>query len=392
MPIGNLNRNRWQRGAAVGAVFGIALSCGYAVTDATADNAAHQVNTDTPIKHLIVLIGENRSFDNIFATYQPAQGQSMANLLSKGIIFPSGIPGPHYIQSQQYQIQQPYPSTYFIDATRTAGKTPYQQSPLTPTFPVPNTTYVPTAPGGLSQGQAPFDSSVPDSKLPTIEPSLEASDLALLRTGASGLPQFSNDTRVTNATKLPNGVFQITGSTLPYDSFTGDLVHRLFHMWQQSDCNVLNATPSNPSGCLNDLYPFVGVARNDGSGSNSMGFYNMFDGDTPVFKQLADEYTVNDNYHQPVMGGTAVQHIMLGTADAIFWEPFQGLTQPPTAAVADPDPKSSTDVSFQRDKAWTNCSDASQPGISAIVTYLASLPWHPSPNCEVRSFLYDQQS
>jgi hypothetical protein len=129
-------------------------------------------------------------------------------------------------------------------------------------------------PGPLSQGQAPFDSSVPDSELPTIEPSLEKSDLGLLRTGASGLAMFSNDTRVANATKLPNGVFEITGSTLPYDSFTGDMVHRLFHMWQQSDCDVTNAPKdgSNPTGCLNDLYPFVGVARNDGSGSNSMGF------------------------------------------------------------------------------------------------------------------------
>jgi phospholipase C len=26
----------------------------------------------TPIKHLIVVIGENRSFDNVFATYVPA--------------------------------------------------------------------------------------------------------------------------------------------------------------------------------------------------------------------------------------------------------------------------------------------------------------------------------
>ena len=88
MPIGNLNRNRWQRRAAVGAVFGVALSCGYAVTDATADkdDAANHVKTDTPIKHLIVLIGENRTFDNIFATYQPKQGQSVANLLSNGII------------------------------------------------------------------------------------------------------------------------------------------------------------------------------------------------------------------------------------------------------------------------------------------------------------------
>jgi phospholipase C len=47
----------------------------------------------------------------------------------------------------------------------------------------------------------------------------------------------------------------MTGPTLSYDSFTADMVHRLFHMWQQSDCGIHNATASNPSGCRNDLYP-----------------------------------------------------------------------------------------------------------------------------------------
>jgi hypothetical protein len=86
------------------------------------------------------------------------------------------------------------------------------------------------------------------------------------------------------------------------------------------------------------------------------------------------------------MGGTAVQHIMIGTADAIPWDTFQGVTQPPTPGVADPDPKSATDVSFQRDQAWTNCSDLTQPGITPIVNYLKTLPWHPSPNCDPSRF------
>jgi phospholipase C len=347
------------------------------IAPAIADDNA----TATPIKHVIVLIGENRSFDNIYATYVPKKGQSVGNLLSRGIIYESGIPGPNFVQSLQYQINTPYPSTYFIDSRNTAGKTPYQQAPSTPSFPQPNTAYVPPAPGPVSQGQGPFDSSVLNALLPTIEPSFEKNDLGLLRTGASGLPMFTEDTRVKNASKLVNGSFQITGRTLPYDSYTGDMVHRLFHMWQQADCDVLNASPGNPSGCLNDLYPFVGVNRNDGSGSNSMGFYNMAHGDAPVFKQIADQYTLNDNYHQPVMGGTAVQHIMLGTADAIPWDKFQGATQPPATAIANPNPKSSTNAAFRADKAWTNCSDATQPGIAAIRSYLATLPWHPAPKC-----------
>ena len=183
----------------------------------------------------------------------------------------------------------------------------------------------------------------------------------MLRTGPTGLSQFNEDTRVANASNLANGSFQITGE-LPYDSYTGDMVHRLFHMWQQSDCNVtFNATADNPSGCLSDLYPFVGVARADGSGGNSMGFYNVRDQDARVFKKLADMYTLNDNYHQPVMGGTAVQHIMIGTADAIPRDTFQDQAFPPPASVANPDPISFSNVAFNVDKAWTNCPTPPSP-------------------------------
>jgi phospholipase C len=346
-------------------------------------NSALAQSTTTPIKHVIVFIAENWTFDSLYGTYVPKTGQSVANLYSKGIVNGNGTPGPNHKLSWQFQINQPYPSTYFIDALATAGKTLYRQAPATPSFPPPNTAYVEQNPGPVTQAQGPFDGSVDLQKL---EPSLEVKDLGLLNTGASGLPQFSTDTRFANATTLPNGSFQITGPKLPYDSYTGDMVHRLFHMWQQSDCNVTNATPANPSGCLNDLYPFVGVARNDGSGGNSMKFNNMQTGDAPLYKELADTYTINDNYHQPVMGGTAVQHQMLGTADAIPWTTFQGVSQPPLASTADPDPKSATDAAFTRDQAWTNCSDTSQPGIAAIVNYLATLPWHPKPNCESGKF------
>ena len=44
----------------------------------------HASNTQTPIKHVIVIIGENRSFDHVFATYVPKNGQTIRNLLSEG--------------------------------------------------------------------------------------------------------------------------------------------------------------------------------------------------------------------------------------------------------------------------------------------------------------------
>jgi phospholipase C len=61
--------------------------------------------TATPIKHVIVIIGENRSFDHVFATYVPQRGQSVHNLLSEGIIQldanKNAIPGWNFRKAEQ---------------------------------------------------------------------------------------------------------------------------------------------------------------------------------------------------------------------------------------------------------------------------------------------------
>ena len=46
-------------------------------------------NTVTPIKQAIVIVGENRTFDHLFATYQPVPGETVNNLFSQKIITPS---------------------------------------------------------------------------------------------------------------------------------------------------------------------------------------------------------------------------------------------------------------------------------------------------------------
>jgi phospholipase C len=250
--------------------------------------------TATPIKHVIVLIGENRTFDHTFATYQPKNGESVANLLSNGIVNPDGSPGPNSAAATQFKVNTPLPSAYFISVDA-SGKTAYSTLPTPELSGAPNhainLTDLNADPTGV---QPPFDNTISDAQLETLEPSLESEDLELLRTGATGAAGTTGlDSRVTNATSLQNTVFKLTGPNLPYDSYTGDTVHRLFHMWQQSDCNVANKTPSNPSGCLNDLYPFVGIARDD-SGGNSMGFYSMRDGDVPLLEELAGKYALSD--------------------------------------------------------------------------------------------------
>ena len=66
---------------------------------AVAAQDVHHHHPRTPIKHVIVIIGENRSFDHVYATYQSPSGDHVSNLLSKGIVNPDGTPGPKYARS-----------------------------------------------------------------------------------------------------------------------------------------------------------------------------------------------------------------------------------------------------------------------------------------------------
>jgi phospholipase C len=367
----------------------------------TLSNAAeiHQDNTKSPIKHVIVLIGENRTFDHLFATYVPNSRDSVKNLLSEGIINADGSPGRHFSKAAQFQAIAPLETQYFISLSE-HEKVPYQ------TLPQPTLNFSPSPATGEPP---PFPVATPVALLGAIEPSLEAADLHLLTTGASGasqtaeLPDF--DSRIENFNALPNGPFPLEGPGLPYDSYTGDTTHRLFEMWQQSDCNVRNATRLNPSGCLNDLYPFVisnytsevdpfsfPVANrvDDNGGGNSMAFYNMQKGDVPVLKQLADEYSMSDNYHQAMMGGTGANHVMLGTGDAVFWSDGKGTPMTPPSHIANPNPLPGSDdqytVDIGFDGNFAECADPTQPGIKPIRDYLKSLPYDPSPNCEQGRF------
>jgi phospholipase C len=357
--------------------------------------ANEKAHTRTPIKHVIVLIGENRSFDHLFATFVPKRGESVKNLLSEGIINADGTPGRHFKKSQQFQAVAPFKTSYYIHLDGN-DKTPYD------VLPAPTLNF---SPSPVTGEPPPFPNSIPTSVLAEIEPSLELGDLNLLTTGASGATQTAEtpdpDFRVQNFNNLPNGPFPLKGASLPYDSYTGDTTHRLFEMWQQSDCTIRNATRENPSGCLSDLYPFVITSYtsepdpnsfpptgqvDDNGGGNSMAFYNMQNGDVPVLKKLADEYSMSDNYHQATMGGTAHNHIMLGSGDSIFWSDGQGNPTMPPSHIANPNPlpgsnnQYTVDINF--DGNFTKCADPTQPGIKPIRDYLESLPYDLKPNCE----------
>jgi phospholipase C len=344
--------------------------------------------TTTPIKHVIIIIGENRTFDHVYATYKPKAGETVSNLLSKGIIKANGKPGPNYSFSAQFSA---------LDNTASGGA--FSTSPQSKSI-------YSTLPPALAGGpKAPSATSAPFTTLKVAKLAdtglAQAYDQYLL-TGATGITSGQVDTRIDNAASLREGVFQLTGDKMPYDAYTASPVHRFFQMWQQADCNVDYATKDNPSGCLSDLFPWVettiGAGSNGnpqpanftdtstGEGSTSMAFYNMARGDAPYFKQLADEYTISDNFHQSVMGGTGANHIMFGFGDAIFYTNTNGAAAvPPVNQVENPNPQPSTNNYYDQDGysggSYVNCGDISQPGVPAVTNYLQSLKRPVNPNC-----------
>jgi len=347
----------------------------------------------TPIQHVIVIWGENRSFDHVFATYVPkGAGQTIWNLFSEGIVNANGQPGRNYDKSAQYSA---------INNTWYAIDPPFKQIYLN--IPPVGTGGAPTSASGLAAGNTGPFATVAEAM--QAEPNLPTTGnyYKYLTTGATGLPTHVADTRIPNVNSLGSGVVQLTSPTLSYDDYAASPVHRFYQMWQQTDCSAANATHSNPSGCLGDLFPWVEVTIGAGSngspqstsfndlstgeGSTAMVFYNMQAGDAPYLKSLADQYTISDNFHQGVMGGTGPNHIMLNYADAMWYSDGNGNpATPPYNQVENPNPEPGTNNWYVGDGysggTYTDCSDINEPGVAPIVNYLQSLPTPINPNCE----------
>jgi phospholipase C len=335
---------------------------------------AAQNTAVTPIQHVIVIIGENRSFDHVYATYKPKRKQTVSNLLSRGIINADGTPGENYSLSAQYSAVDN--SVFQLSPT---GKAVYGNIPA------------PEAGGAKAASDAHPAPFVTLSLAKLAEPGLVPAYNKFLTTGATGLTSGTADTRILNVNNLGQGAFQLTPG-VKYDDYAASPVHRFYQMWQQMDCDVANSTSFNTSGCLADLFPWVEVTvgagtngnplpapLNTGEGSTAMAFYNVQQGDAPYMKKLADEYTLSDNFHQSVMGGTGANHIMFGYADALPFSNGKGkLAIPPTNQIENPDPQAGTNNWYDQDGysggSYSNCADLSQPGVPAVVNYLQSLP------------------
>jgi phospholipase C len=113
-----------------------------------------------------------------------------------------------------------------------------------------------------------------------------------------------------------------------------------------------------------------------------MEFFNMQNNDAPLFKSLADKYTMSDNYHQPVLGGTGPDSQPLGFADQVFFSDGKGNpTTPLPANIYNPDPQAGMLNLYTHRAQWFNCNDTTQPGIAAITNYLKALPYAVETKC-----------
>lgn len=292
-------------------------------------------STTTPIRHLIVVIGENQTFDGLFGTYAPPAGQSVRNLLSAGIVNADGTPGPHFALAAQRRGVAA--KAYAIEPERADRYA---------TLPQPLRT------GELDPRTFQAAAGVPD-------------------------PRFPAD--------LPNGPFAIT-RYVPYrlegkDALaatvrTGDPVHRFFQMWQQTggdnqrpDLFVWVADTAGQGGDTTGISP----AR-PAQGGELMGFMNMAAGDAPLFRALAQRYALSDNYHQSIMGGTGANFFAIATGDLPFYNEGGRLAVPPANQIENPDPLPGTANFYTRDGyeggSYVDCSDPKQPGVAAIRAYL----------------------
>jgi phospholipase C len=303
------------------ATAGIA-ACVITLTSSGIPTLVHAGETASPIEHVIIIVGENHTFDNVFGTYLPKAGQTIDNLRSKGIVNADGTPGRHFGKAEQRIGSDT--DTYKAETISTGS---YK------TLPQPYTTYAFDVPQG-----------VPDTRFPT---------------------------------NLPNGPFQIS-KYVPYTAYTGDPVHRFFQMWQDYNGGKLDkfvwVEETIGTGSNGNPPPPPPAVFNPKEGAISMGFYNMNSGDAPIFKSLADTYAISDNYHQAVMGGTGANFQAIISGDATFFTDPINLDGSPAVPfsnqIENPDPVPGTNNYYTQDGysggSYVNCADPTMPGVASV--------------------------
>jgi phospholipase C len=230
-------------------------------------------NAQSPIKHVIVIIGENRSFDHVFATYQPrainGRPQEVLNLLSEGIVSLKGdnaVPGPNWRRAVQKQAAS-QESVFTLNPP----STDYKNLP-NPLAGGPSGQYANLTGYCASAAQCIGFAEEVETGLP------DASYYASLVSGGTALTSGTPDTRiqwdgysVLDNNLLP-GPFQLTSAALAYTAYAASPVHRFYQMQQQLNCRPREWNWLNPSGCDGKLFAWVETTFGAGSNGDLPGY------------------------------------------------------------------------------------------------------------------------
>ena len=197
-------------GAALGAMaIDVITPITAAETQTVSPSTSGNHHARTPIKHLIVVIGENRGFDNVFATYVPPDPkQSVWNLLSLGIIDKTGAPGFNAAKALQRQATDQ--DTFRLAPSITGAF---------PTLPQPSTTLsaIPYSPCDLSTLLS-FAGKNPAAYSFCSDIGLLAADQPLLSTGGTGqsfyFPPLYPVPDCRYPSNLPNAPYSLVGASV----------------------------------------------------------------------------------------------------------------------------------------------------------------------------------
>ena len=402
----------------------------------------------TPIKHVIVIIGENRTFDHIFATYTPVnKNEKVLNLLSEEIVKANGKPGANYAKAKQYTAND---TAAYQNAPTKAAAYPVLPPALTGGPSVP---YVCQAPqiSPVQTGTSCATNPTAKAIAAAVENGLPSDYTQYLLTGGVGQASGVPDTRVSydgkDASHLPSGPYQLTNAKLSLRRLRGEprppllpdvAAIGLLGQARQEESGLRLPERPVPLGRSHRQRrlqrrraadPFTNATT--GEGSTSMGFFNVQQGDAPYLKLLADTYSMSDNYHQAVNGGTGANHIMIGYADAMFFENSKGQPATPPSNIVNPRSPARRSTALPRSRrsktpirmpgtnnwyaqdgygggagrdgdsgspanvspnasygggSYVNCADNTQPGIAPILDYLHALPSSVPSRCEQKHY------
>ena len=225
---------KWRATAKVG-VFALILQMVAPAFVAAQDNSG---KTKSPIKHVIVIIGENRTFDHIFATYKPKNGQTVDNLLSKGIINEDGTPGPNFALALQYKAVDNHKDGYQINPM---DKSLYSVLPA-PLTGGPSNVCTNNGVCTLAEAQA-------------SENGLASGYYKYLLSGGTGQASHVPDQRIQNVTDLPPGPFQLTQTPCPTILTPPARSIAFTRCGNKSDCDVLYASIGIPAAATPICFP-----------------------------------------------------------------------------------------------------------------------------------------